>query len=797
MLKFFISAFLIFTLYLPYPIVYAQNTVYQSENPLDFAKANKTLDDLLKQIKNTPLLLSNNDDILKTLNSLQSITLAQQKKDTQLLQSLNQKLEALGELSLGDGKDLPEVVKERKILNDALKKNKEKLAQEAFILAKIDEANALIFSYRNKELLNNVLAQQSPIFQPQQFLDSLNEFSPLLIKIISSPMSWFSSLSVEQKSLLWHQFSSLVFVFGFLLIVLLFLKKFIVIRLAFLYNLTSSPSYWQKIKAACGIFLAYGVIPSSFLFLLQTRIVHSSLLDNTILAFFVQNMIVYLIYFLLLKTLCRAVLSPQFPNYSLFINMDEHLAKRAFNALITALVPVIIISFFQKLTSYFPEQPDIIYSMQILTNAVKAFAVIWVALKILYNVQKLSDEDVNSGNFQRLSFSSQAALIVTLFMLISFGCSLFGYIVLSEYLINRFLFSVVIIALMYVAKNLLLFLYHWIIRWRFWISVLRIHPKSLIKSEIWFNILLSPIIYCFTVLCLLAVWGVSVDILIARTKGFLTGFNIGGVYVSISSICLGLFSFWIALILTKLIKNSLISGNLNKLDLDEGLKGSLISGIGFFGFIFSLILGIAVAGGSFQSLAIIAGAISFGAGFGLQNMVSNLAAGLTILFERPIKIGDTVIINDFEGVVSQISMRATTLETADKSNVIIPNALIISSCVVNKTYDNRMTRVDINLGVDYNCNIEKLKQLLLRIANEDPDVLAFPQPTLSFLDFGDSRLNFQLNCYTANIALSAGISFRIREKIINTFREAGISIPFPQRIVHTISADVPFEQKNT
>ena len=796
MLKFFISLFLIFTLCFPYPIVYAQNMTYPSENSLDFTKANKTLDDLLKKIKSTPLQLFDTDDVLKNLNALQSLTLAQQKTDTLLVQSLNQKLETLDELSLGDGKDLPEVIKERKFLNESLRNYKEKLAQAAFILAKIDEANALIFSYRNKQLLNSVLTQQNSIFHPQQFTASLQEFGPFLLNIIASPVAWYASLSVEQRHLVWHHFFSLSFILGFLLIILLFLKKFIITRLNLFYDKIFQPSYFQKIKTALGVIVNSGGIPALFLFVINWGIALFPLLDNTLFAHCGQNAIIFIIYFLLLRALFLAVLSPQFPNYSLFINMDQKLAKRSFNALITALIPIIVISFFRKLTDFIPEQTHILYSMQILTNAVKAFAVIWVALKILYNVQKLSDEDVDSGNFQRLSFSSQAALIIVLFMLFSFGCSLFGYIVLSEYLINRFLFSVVIIALMYVAKNLLLFLYHWIIRWRFWIAVLRIHPKSLVKSEIWFNIILSPIIYALTLLFLLAIWGVSVDILIARTKRFLTGFNIGGVYVSISSICLGLLTFWIALILTKLIKNSLLSGNLNKLDLDEGMKSSLISGIGFFGFILSLILAIAVAGGSFQSLAIIAGAISFGAGFGLQNMVSNLAAGLTILFERPIKIGDTVIINGFEGVVAQISMRATTLETADKSNVIIPNALIISGCVVNKTYDNRMTRVDINLSVDYNCNIEKLKQLLLRIALDDPDVLDFPAPTLSFLDFGESCLNFQLNCYTANIALSAGISFRIREKIINTFREAGISIPFPQRIIHTISANIPSEQKN-
>ena len=279
---------------------------------------------------------------------------------------------------------------------------------------------------------------------------------------------------------------------------------------------------------------------------------------------------------------------------------------------------------------------------------------------------------------------------------------------------------------------------------------------------------------------------IIVDILVARTKGFLTGFNIGEVHVSITSIILGLVSFWVAMLLVKMLKSSLQDGSLSRLDFDEGMKSSIISGIGFFGFILSVILGIAVAGGSFKSLALMAGALSFGAGLGLQNVVSNLVAGITILFERPIKLGDLVVINGYEGVVKQISMRSTTLETGNKSNVIIPNSAIIAGSVVNKTYDNRMARVDINVGVDYDSDIDKVKKILLRIAGEDEEVLSNPAPALSFLDFGDSSLNFQLNCYTANIANSSGISFRIREKIINEFRKEGINIPFPQRVVRSL-----------
>ena len=193
-------------------------------------------------------------------------------------------------------------------------------------------------------------------------------------------------------------------------------------------------------------------------------------------------------------------------------------------------------------------------------------------------------------------------------------------------------------------------------------------------------------------------------------------------------------------------------------------------------------------GGSISSIAIIAGALSFGAGLGLQNMVSSLVAGLTILFERQIKVGDWVIIDGQEGIVKSINMRSTELETWNKSNVIVPNASILANSLINKPYSDQMGRAEITVGVDYNSDINKVKAIMLEIAGEDPEVLSSPPPSLQLTDLGDNSLNFQLNCYTANVYSGPGISFRIREKLVERFRKNNTNIPYPQSVIHFISS---------
>ena len=374
--------------------------------------------------------------------------------------------------------------------------------------------------------------------------------------------------------------------------------------------------------------------------------------------------------------------------------------------------------------------------------------------------------------------------MISVIAALSFGVSLFGYIRLSEFILNRLIASSVIIMFFYIISKLLRAVFHRFLLLRFWVRTLRINRRRLVKTEFWFGILLTPFLIIFCGLFLLALWGVSVDILILNMKRFLTGFNIGGMHISITSILLGIFSFFISLFLFKMLRGSLMSGNLSKLDIDEGMRSSLAAGISFFGFILSVLIAVAVMGGSFGSIAIVAGALSFGVGLGLQTIVNNFVSGLIILFERPLKIGDWVIISGQEGIVKQINMRATELETWNKANIIIPNSEILSGSLINLTYSNRMGRIDVKIGVAYNSDVDLVKQTLLTIAKDTPDVLTEPAPFVAFNDFADNSLNFQLSCFTANIYNRLGISNSIKENILKKFRKLNIEIPFPQRVIY-------------
>ncbi|MCM1324029.1 MAG: mechanosensitive ion channel [Acetobacter sp.] len=754
------------------------------ELAFDAVAINKTLDNLTEKLNTNKVSRDETDDYMDTLTELQTQTQNAQKQIAAELSNISKKISALNSSSVEGEEDLPEIIKERAKYEAKAGKYKSQQAQSALILTKIDEINNLILKKRNQDLINDILAKQSSIFQPEEFWQSLLSFGGFLKGILVSPLNWYQQLKPEQQDNARRSLGILSIMIGAAFVVAVLIRQYL--RKNFGYNLDiNAPTYGQKFRAAVWIFIANGAIPAAIITAFWTWINNYELMAGSDFAILLKNFAIYLLYFLIFRAGVLAAFAPRNPDWRIF-NIDAKKVRRASNALITAAAMITAVSFFQRLATEMSHQPEIIYSMQIFANAIKAFAVIWVAFRVLYDVKDLSEEEVESENIQKLSVSSQAALAIILFMTIAFGFSLFGYISFSAYLINRFIVSVAVISALYIAYNLLLMLYHNIIRWRFWITAFRINRRTLIKSEVWFGIILTPIVYIFGALVLLAVWGVSVDILIAKTKGVLTGFNIGEVHVSITSLLLGIIAFWVAMLLVKMLKSSIQQGALSKLDFDDGMKNSIISGVGFFGFIFSVILGIAVAGGSFKSLAIMAGALSFGAGLGLQNIVSNLVAGITILFERPIKLGDVVIINGYEGTVKQISMRSTILEMGNKSNVIIPNSAIISGSVVNKTHDNRMSRIEIKVGVDYDSDIAKVRDILLSIAQNDSGVLKTPAPVLTFTDFGDSSLDFQLNCYISNVSKTAEVTFRLRENIINAFREAGIDIPFPQRVVRPL-----------
>ncbi len=218
--------------------------------------------------------------------------------------------------------------------------------------------------------------------------------------------------------------------------------------------------------------------------------------------------------------------------------------------------------------------------------------------------------------------------------------------------------------------------------------------------------------------------------------------------------------------------------------VDAGLRNSIRTVAGYAGIGAAALIGISAAGFDLSNLALIAGALSLGIGFGLQNIVNNFVSGLILLVERPFKVGDWVEAGNVTGIVRKISVRATEIETFNRQSVILPNSEFINNAVSNWTLRNHLGRIDIPVGVAYGTDPKKVIDLLMEIAAADPDVVERPEPFVFFKGFGDSSLDFELRAHLGDIFSSPVAQNRIRLRIVEVFAENGIEIPFPQRDVH-------------
>ncbi len=760
-----------------------------AENAVNLTHTEKQLDNMTARLDSGKATKEQMSAFLQELTQIQENLNKSRQVYTAALDSVQKKIDALGPAPEKENTEPQEIARQRKDFDTQASAGKAKIAQIDLLSAKIDDINGLILKIRNRRLLDNILVKQSSIFHPQEFWQSLSSFAGFVFELVKSPLSWYQNLPSGRKAVVNGNILSIILGMLFALAAAYMLSRYI--KRWFGYQSTvERPDYSQKVRAGIWMFIARGVIPGAIIGAFLLWLKNNELVNKDSFGLLLDTSAVYLLYYYFAKALVKAVFTPSNNKWRIIEITDER-ASSASSSLVFSAAAICIVSFFQTLAGQMDYDNSIIYSLKIFANAVKAFCIILVSRKALYDNKSLSDEDIMEDKpVADLSTTSKISLLITFFTAFAFLISLFGYIRLSEYIINRFIVSVIAVGILYISAKLIRGMFHRILLLRFWVRTFRINRRSLVKTEFWFGLLLTPVVWIIGGLVLLAVWGVSVDLLLARVKSFLIGFNIGGVRISITSILLGIICFFILLSFFKMLKNSFINGNLSKIEMDGGIRNSIVSSINFLGFIISGLLAIAVMGGSLSSIAIIAGALSFGVGLGLQNMVSNFAAGMTILWERPIKIGDWVVINGQEGIVKQINMRSTEIETWDKSAVIIPNSDILSKSVVNYTYYGRTGRVVVKVTVDYDSDLNKVRQTLLQIAAANIGVLETPAPSVSFNDLGGSGLEFQLNCFTANVFNRSDIANNIRTQIAERFRQEGIQVSNPQRVVCLASSEV-------
>jgi small-conductance mechanosensitive channel len=258
------------------------------------------------------------------------------------------------------------------------------------------------------------------------------------------------------------------------------------------------------------------------------------------------------------------------------------------------------------------------------------------------------------------------------------------------------------------------------------------------------------------------------------------GLRIGNTDVTFGALLASILVFGVGYAAARLFQGWLDARVLLPAGISGGVRNSIRTGIGYVGIVIAALMAFSYAGFSLSNIAIIAGALSVGIGFGLQNLVNNFVSGLILLAERPIRVGDMVVVGGEEGYVRKISVRSTELETFDGAHVLVPNSYFVAEKVKNWTFRNNIRRIAIPIGVAYGSDARQVQAVLLKVAADNPDILKTPGPAVTLDEFAPASVNFTLYAFIADITKTGSVRTELAMAIVEAFNEAGIVIPFGQ-----------------
>ena len=301
--------------------------------------------------------------------------------------------------------------------------------------------------------------------------------------------------------------------------------------------------------------------------------------------------------------------------------------------------------------------------------------------------------------------------------------------------------------------------------------------------------LFAVLIWSFIIANLLVDWRIY-SLPSDAIQGFLSlGFTLGEQKLSIGLILSAFGLLYGAFMVSWIIQGIMMQESFARGGLDPGARISIGRLIHYALVLIGFMLALFALGFDLKNITILGGALGVGIGFGLQTIVNNFVCGLIMLFERPVKVGDTIELSGQMGQIKKVGLRSTVVQTYDNSEIVVPNSDLITNQVTNWTLGERLSRIRIAVGVAYGSDVQLVMSTIMQCAANDQTVLKDPAPKVLFVNFGGSSLDFELRVWVADFDTRLQVVSELHQQIDHRFRELNIEIPFPQTDLHVRSVD--------
>jgi potassium efflux system protein len=545
------------------------------------------------------------------------------------------------------------------------------------------------------------------------------------------------------------------------------------------------PPTLAKALVAIRMVLLSAVVPIAVLMLFQFLLHHFGLVPARA-EVIVDKLVAALAMVITVGGLALGVFAPNDPEMRLFA-ISTHKAREFWR--LTRLVALLAAS-----GAVLGAVLNAIVASLPLTIAVKGVFAVLVAFTLMRGMRRVFNDEVRESDPEPgVGWLLPVRLGCWAAALVIFGAALTGFVALADFLVGQVIW---ISALTLVTALALVLIEEFLgvglsAKGAFGRRVQQatgLAPRSLDQLGVLGAGVARLALYVIVGFLLLAPWGVDSSNVFGTVRAAFFGFQVGGVTISLSTIVFALGFFVFGYLATRAIKAWLEGSYLPHTGLDIGLRNSIGTIFGYIGTITAAMVALAQLGFSVEKLTLVAGALSVGIGFGLQSIVNNFVSGLILLWERPIRVGDYIVVGEEQGTVKRINVRSTEIETFDRASLIIPNAEFISGRVKNWMHADRIARVIIPVNVEYEADPHQVQALLLEAALAHREVMSEPKPFVMFKNLGESGLDFELFVYV-DVDSRGNTRSELLFDIFSRLKEAKIGIPYPTRRLEITSID--------